>query len=53
MGDPACWMAYVCPTCGRFLEQAFVEEGCPYCGAPAPAGQSLAEDAGDRPPPES
>ena len=49
----ACWTADVCPTCGHLLERAFVEEGSPCCGAPAPAKEALAEDGRDRSPPES
>lgn len=34
-GDPACWLARVCPTCGR-INEALEEEGCPYCESDAP-----------------
>ena len=47
MGDPACWMAHVCPDCGRFLEEPFADRRCPDCGAPAPAHAPL-PDAAER-----
>jgi rubrerythrin len=30
-GDPACWLARVCPDCGRFVEE--LPTRCPRCGA--------------------
>lgn len=38
MGDPACHLASVCLSCGRFLEEVELAE-CPHCG------HSLSEDA--------
>jgi hypothetical protein len=43
MGDPACWLANVCPDCGRFLDEPFFDGGCPHCGAEPPD-----EPSGDR-----
>lgn len=31
-GDPACWLARVCPECGRFAEHE-AAPSCPACGA--------------------
>lgn len=34
MGDPACWLQYVCEGCGRFLEAVDpADPVCPHCGA--------------------
>ena len=52
MGDPACWMANVCPVCGRFLEEPFGDRGCRHCDAPAPADVSI-RDGAERPEAES
>lgn len=52
MGDPACWLANVCPDCGRFVEEPFVDAGCPHCGAQPPAEEPSGHRAlpyGDRP----
>jgi len=48
VGDPACWMANVCPVCGRFLEEPFADRGCAHCGAPAPAPEPV-PDGAERP----
>lgn len=33
MGDPACWLADTCPTCGRLLEgEQRHATRCPRCG---------------------
>ncbi len=32
MGDPACWMAFLCPECGAFLGDEH-EGSCSRCGA--------------------
>lgn len=34
-GDPACWLAFLCPECGRITEQD-VAVRCEYCGAELP-----------------
>jgi rubrerythrin len=36
-GDPACWIARVCPECGSFIEGR-APEVCPRCGARVQAG---------------
>ena len=45
MGDPACWMANVCPVCGRFLEEPFAERGCRHCGESPPAPEAVPDGA--------
>jgi transcription initiation factor IIE alpha subunit len=32
-GDPACWLHFVCPHCGRMREEADLTH-CPNCGEP-------------------
>ncbi len=34
-GDPACWLAGVCPECGLYVEEAGAL-ACPRCGAALP-----------------
>jgi hypothetical protein len=55
-GDPACWLSRVCPECGKIRVNHRDETGgiCEHCGAPgedAPARDTAAEDALDRPQP--
>ncbi len=33
MGDPACWLANVCPACGAFVDDPETTPACPRCGA--------------------
>ncbi|MHA6801428.1 hypothetical protein [Bounagaea algeriensis] len=35
-GDPACWLAFLCPECGRFAEQGLPAR-CEHCGTDLPA----------------
>jgi len=39
MGDPACWMANVCPECGAFVEDPGSTTACPRCGARLAEGE--------------
>jgi rubrerythrin len=36
-GDPACWLARVCPACGRLADED-PPTRCPACGEELPAG---------------
>jgi rubrerythrin len=36
MGDPACWLNQVCPSCGRMIEREPVDARCPYCDEELP-----------------
>ncbi|WP_158230493.1 hypothetical protein [Pseudofrankia asymbiotica] len=36
-GDPACWLARVCPECGLFAEHD-PPTVCVRCGTPVPSG---------------
>ncbi len=36
MGDPACWLQRVCPSCGRMIEQPPCAGRCPYCSDALP-----------------
>lgn len=38
MGDPACWMANVCPECGAFVDDPASTPACPRCGARPDSG---------------
>jgi rubrerythrin len=45
MGDPACWMAMVCPECGALVEDEAAER-CPRCGAARPDDEAAAGPEG-------
>ncbi len=34
-GDPACWLAYVCPECGAYVDDPALGV-CPKCGGALP-----------------
>ncbi|MET1018941.1 MAG: hypothetical protein ABWX62_03065 [Microterricola sp.] len=38
-GDPACWLASVCPDCGRYVDERGVRR-CPRCGAELPSTEA-------------
>lgn len=55
MGDPACWLANVCPECGAFVDDPAATPACPRCGRPlggddersAPGGAVSRRPGGD------
>jgi predicted amidophosphoribosyltransferase len=46
MGDPACWLANVCPECGAFVEDPAETAACPRCGAPLPGAEEPSAPGG-------
>lgn len=46
MGDPACWLANVCPGCGAFVEDPEETPICPRCGADMMEGEAGEPPAG-------
>ena len=32
MGESACWLHLVCPSCGHVLEDPAGDDACPRCG---------------------